>query len=153
MRLPSQRGLPFRRGILTVLAVAAGLAAIGSGAGVGRAQARPQVGMALDPVMQQLEAFRRDDFDAAYALASAQIRQLFDRASFEHMVRTGYPEIARSSSAALADIREAPDGPVYLRLVIRGANGRSIDAVYEMVVEEGAWKINGVVARPSGTAA
>jgi hypothetical protein len=141
-----------RLGIVLVLA-AAGLAAIGSGAAVVGAQARPQAGTALEPVMQQLEAFRRDDFDTAYGFASAQIRQLFDRASFERMVRVGYPEIARSSSAALAELREEPDGPVYLRLLIQGANGRSVDAVYEMVVEEGAWKINGVVARPSGTAA
>ena len=139
--------------LAVTLALAAGVAAIGSTAGAVRAQARPRAEAALDPVMQQLEAFRRDDFDTAYGFASAQIRQLFDRASFERMVRAGYPEIARSAFAALAEIREGPEGPVYLRLLIRGANGRSIDAIYEMVVEEGAWKVNGVVARPSGTAA
>jgi len=154
MRVPGQRSLPFRPRLgIVFLVAAAALAVVGSGAAVVRAQGRPQAGTALEPVMQQLEAFRRDDFDTAYGFASAYIRQLFDRASFERMVRAGYPEIARSSFAALAEIREEPDGPVYLRLMIRGANGRSIEAVYEMVAEEGAWKINGVVARPSGTAA
>ena len=139
-----------RRRAVLVAALLCGLGALAATPPPGGAQPRPQVGTAIEPVMQQLEAFRRDDFDAAYGHASAQIRQLFDRASFERMVRGSYPEIARSAFAALAETREAPDGSVYLRLVIRGANGRSIDAVYEMVVEEGAWKINGVVARPSG---
>src|SRR5262245_58715389 len=36
---------------------------------------------ATDLVMRQLEAFRRDDFEAAYALASREIRKIFDRAA------------------------------------------------------------------------
>ncbi|HKZ05403.1 MAG TPA: DUF4864 domain-containing protein [Methylomirabilota bacterium] len=116
-----------------------------------RAQAAPtatDVDAAAEPVMQQLEAFRRDDFDAAYAFASAEIRQRFDRARFEAMVRGGYPEIARSVFAAVAQGDRAPNGNVYLVLKIRGANGVSIEAVYEMVREAGAWKINGVVTKP-----
>ena len=42
----------------------------------------------------------------------------------------------------------APNGKVYLVLKIRGANGMSVEAVYELVDEAGAWKINGVAARP-----
>jgi ABC-type transporter MlaC component len=108
----------------------------------------PETG-AAEPVMRQLEAFRRDDFDTAYTFASEEIRQLFDRQAFERMVRGGYPEIARSTSAAVIGSRRAPDGTVYLRLRVVGANGNSIEAVYEMVQEAGTWKINGVVARPA----
>ena len=42
----------------------------------------------------------------------------------------------------------APNGNVYLVLKIRGANGVSVEAVYELVAEGGDWKINAVVARP-----
>ena len=41
--------------------------------------------------MQQLEAFRQDDFTTAYTFASVSVRQMFDRAGFEQMVRGGYP--------------------------------------------------------------
>ena len=106
---------------------------------------------ATDLVMRQLEAFRRDDFEAAYALASREIRRIFDRAAFERMVRSGYPEIAQSAGADVEASRQTGDGQVYLRLRIRGANGRSVEAVYEMVREGREWKVNGVIARVAPT--
>ena len=98
--------------------------------------------------MRQLEAFRRGDFDTAYRFASQAIHQQFDRAAFERMVTGGYPEIARSVSAMVAEGKRAPNGNVYLVLKIRGANGVNVEAVYELVAEGGDWKINAVVARP-----
>ena len=108
----------------------------------------PAVIAATEPVLKQLEAFRRDDFDTAYRFASAAIHQQFDRAAFERMVTGGYPEIARSVFAVVTEGELGPNGKVYLVLKIRGANGVSIEAVYELVVEAGDWKINAVVARP-----
>lgn len=110
--------------------------------------AKTPVQAAAEPVMRQLEAFRRDDFDTAYGFASEDIQQRFDRAHFEEMVRVGYPEIARSVFAVVAEGERAANGNVYLVLKIRGANGVSIEAVYEMVSEPGGWKINGVVTKP-----
>ena len=104
---------------------------------------------ATEPVMQQLEAFRRGDFDAAYGFASASIRELFDRGAFERMVRGGYPEIARSVSAAVAEAHVLSDTTVYIRMRIGGANGQAVEAVYEMVREERGWRINGVRTRPA----
>ena len=109
---------------------------------------QPAVAAATEPVMRQLEAFRRGDFDTAYTFASQAIHQQFDRAAFERMVTGGYPEIARSVSAMVAEGKRAPNGNVYLVLKIRGANGVNVEAVYELVDEAGAWKINGVIARP-----
>jgi len=99
-------------------------------------------------VMQQLEAFRRDDFSTAYTFASVTIRQMFDRARFEQMVRGGYPEIAHSASATIEGSRRGDAGEIYLFVRVRGSNGRTIAAVYELVPEGGGWRINGVVARP-----
>jgi hypothetical protein len=103
---------------------------------------------ASEPVMKQLEAFRRDDFDTAYTFASSDIRQQFDRGAFEHMVRNGYPEIARSTFATVSGSTVAPNGHAYLSIKIRGANGNNIEALYELVLENGQWKINGVSAKP-----
>ena len=111
------------------------------------AETRPDPAGAIEPVMKQLDALRRDDYEMAYTFASTTIQEMFDRQAFERMVRTGYPEIARSSSAHVAEVRVGPDEHVYLRLKIRGANGVNIEAVYELVWEGGRFRINGVVTR------
>jgi hypothetical protein len=103
---------------------------------------------ASEPVIKQLEAFRRGDFDTAYTFASSDIKQQFDRPAFEHMVKNGYPEIARSTFVSIAASTVAPNGHVYLQIKIRGANGNNIEALYELVLENGQWKINGVSAKP-----
>jgi outer membrane lipoprotein-sorting protein len=56
---------------------------------------------AAEPVVKQLEAFRRGDFDTAFTFASGMIQAQFDRQAFETMVRGGYPVIARSTFAAV----------------------------------------------------
>jgi len=126
------------------------LVAAGPTVGAGRAQAQggKDPTAAAEPVIQQLEAFRRDDYDTAYTFASDSIREMFDRQAFEQMVKGGYPEIARSTFAHVAESRLGPDGHVYLRVKIRGANGKSIEAVYDMIWEGGRFRINGVVAKP-----
>jgi len=112
------------------------------------AQPEADPGAAAEPIMKQLEAFRRDDYDTAYTFASAEIRQLFDRPAFERMVKGGYPEIARSIFALISRSELAPNGHVYVRVRIRGANGNAIEATYDMVQENGSWRINGVATKP-----
>ncbi len=102
---------------------------------------------AAEPVVKQLEAFRRDDYDTAYTFASEEIRTRFDRPSFEAMVRGGYPEIARSTFASVTGTELRPDGSAHVTIKIRGANGQTVEALYELVWQ-GAWKINGVATRP-----
>ena len=140
----------WRRSILPALVSAVAL--VVCDAAVAPAQTEDvAIRAATDLVMRQLEAFRRDDFEAAYALASREIRKLFDRGAFERMVRNGYPEIAQSAAADVEASRQTSDGQVYLRLRIRGANGRSVEAVYEMVREGRDWKVNSVIARAAPT--
>jgi len=116
--------------------------------GVAVAQPDKDAQAAAVSVLRQLEAFRRDDYDTAYTFASAEVQQIFDRRAFEQMVKRGYPEIARSTFAVVAESQVTPDGHVFLRVKVRGANGNSIEAVYDMVWEGGSWRINGVAARP-----
>jgi len=117
-------------------------------AGAAHAQAaRTDPKTAAVPVMKQLEAFRRDDFDTAFTFASGAIRAQFDRPGFETMVRRGYPEIARSSFAAVVKTERPSESVAYVTVKIRGANGQSIEALYELTWEDD-WKISGVVTRP-----
>jgi len=119
-------------------------------AAVAWAQAeRTDAKAAAEPVVRQLEAFRRDDYDTAYTFASEEIQLQFDRLRFEIMVRNGYPEIASSSGATVTGAEVRPEGVAYVSVVIRGANGQTILALYELVWQ-GAWRINGVATRPAG---
>jgi hypothetical protein len=102
------------------------------------------------PVVKQLEAFRRNDFDTAFTFASGMIQERFDRRNFEVMVRRGYPEIAQSTFATVTKTELESPGLAYVTVKIRGANGQSIEALYEMVWEDD-WKINGVATRPDAS--
>jgi hypothetical protein len=130
-----------------VVVLAAWLALAGGAA----AQRDADVEAAGAVVLQQLEAFRRDDFDTAFTFASRTIHDLFDRERFETMVRDGYPEIARSARATIDGSRRGDAGEIYLFVRVHGANGRTVEAVYELVNEAGRWRINGVVTRPDSS--
>jgi uncharacterized protein DUF4864 len=112
------------------------------------AQGDPDLAGAQAAALAQLEAFRNGDFEAAYGFASEEIREQFDRERFEQMVRGGYPEIARSATAVVDGVERAPNGHLFLYLRIRGANGKAVQAIYEMVHENAGWRVNGVVTRP-----
>jgi len=84
---------------------------------------QPEVQEAMDTVERQLEAFRRDDYAAAYTHASAEIQAFFDLPAFERMVRTGYPEIARSARASLVEPTPCPTGASSSGCVSRGRPG------------------------------
>ena len=133
------------KAVTMILALAAATLLV---AAASLAQPEPDVKASAGPIMKQLEAFRRGDYDTAYTFAAAEIKELFDRAAFERMVKNGYPEIARSTFALIARSEVGPDGHVYVRGKIRGANGNSIEAVYDMVQEAGGWRINGVATKP-----
>jgi len=125
-------------GVLAVLSLCASAAAQAD-------KANPK--SAAEPVVKQLEAFRRGDFDTAFTFASGMIKAQFDRQAFETMVRGGYPEIARSTFAAVTKTELESPGLAYVTVKIRGANGQAVEALYELIWEEG-WKINGVATRP-----
>lgn len=37
----------------------------------------------------------------------------------------------------------------YVEVRVYGQTGETIDALYELVDEQGAWKVNGVIAKPA----
>jgi Domain of unknown function (DUF4864) len=100
-------------------------------------------------VLDQLAAFRRDDWGAAYAHASSMIQAHFGLEAFRQMVMSGYAPIARSARAAVSNVEVVDAGHGFVEVRVEGVNGETVDALYELVDEQGSWRINGVVTRPA----
>jgi hypothetical protein len=117
---------------------------VGGAAGVARGEEDSKEAAAV--VMRQIEALRAQDFAGAYALVSRELRRNFSRSEFEWMVKKAHPEVA-SSTYAFVVRTHATDGFVYVTVKIHGRNGKNIEALYEIVREGGALKVNALSSR------
>jgi Domain of unknown function (DUF4864) len=99
-----------------------------------------------EAIQQQLKAFNADDYPGAYRYASRHIRDKFTLDEFKAMVRTGYPQIARSLRTSFGDIAYSEDKDhATARVDVTGVDLVTVRAQYRMVFEDGSWKIDGVV--------
>lgn len=111
-------------------------------------------GAAFQTVIQsQLDAFQRDDGQAAFAHASPMIKGLFRTPdNFMAMVVQGYPQVYRPRSVdfgAVITYRGQPTQLVYLT----GPDGDAVIAYYQMQQQpDGTWQINGVFMEPAANA-
>lgn len=97
-------------------------------------------------ITAQIEAFRRDDGEAAYALAAPNVRALFPTVEiFMRMVRTGYLPVYRPRDVRFAEAALEPGGVVQ-KVLLRGPDGRAHLALYTMErQDDGSWRIAAVV--------
>ena len=97
-----------------------------------------------DIIQSQVDAFRHDDGDAAFALASPSIRGMFGSSDiFMDMVRQGYQPVYRPKEFDFAEIVTL-DGQVTQKVHIVGPDGRPVTAFYPMTRQpDGSWRING----------
>ncbi len=95
-------------------------------------------------ITAQIEAFRRDDGDAAFAFATPGIQQKFgDSAHFLEAVKQAYPQVYRPRSFRFLD-RGTEEGKVTQRVEIVGPDGRLATAIYDMSHQpDGSWRIDG----------
>ncbi len=95
-------------------------------------------------VTKQLEAFRRDDAQAAFGYASPMIQGMFGAPeNFLEMVRRGYPPVYRPRSVRMGEI-VLRDGRIVQRVDIVGPDGHDELALYTMEREaDGSWRIDG----------
>lgn len=113
----------------------------------GPAQAEPSDWRAV--ILNQIEAFRADDFSTAFGFASPAIRGIFGTAeTFGRMVRQGYPMIHRPEGLRFLEAEEM-GGRWQQKLLITDAAGISYLALYEMIETPDGWKINGVRILPA----
>jgi hypothetical protein len=99
-------------------------------------------------VLDQLAAFRRDDWAAAYTFAASSIQVRFGLEAFRQMVTSGYAEIAHSLRATVSHVEMVDPDHGLVQVRIDGTNGQTVDALYELVDEQGSWRIEGVLTRP-----
>jgi hypothetical protein len=92
----------------------------------------------------QVEAFRRDDGDAAFTYASPSIQGMFGTSQvFMDMVRQGYQPVYRPRAFDFREIVTLHGQPAQKVHVI-GPDGRPVTAIYPMSqLPDGTWRIDG----------
>jgi hypothetical protein len=104
---------------------------------------------AREVIRQQLDAFNRNDFSAAYRHAAPEIREQFPLPQFRRMVTEGYPQIARSRAAEFGEPRFRGD-VVAVPVEVTGEDGVTTQALYLMRRVKDRWRVAGVEAGPPG---
>jgi VCBS repeat-containing protein len=99
-------------------------------------------------IESQLAAFRANDFARAFTFAATSIKDHFSFEQFQDMVKRGYPSIAKSKSAnfgvALDDGQQA-----VVDVSVKGDDDKAIRYEYMLVMEDGKWRITGVLQKAS----
>ena len=95
-------------------------------------------------ITQQLDAFNRDDADAAFGLAAPMIQQMFGSSgNFIGMVERGYPPVFRSKRPQFGTL-ETTDDDIIQHVFLTGPDGVRYLALYHMEKQaDGSWKISG----------
>lgn len=98
-------------------------------------------------IESQLQAFAADDGPAAYAHAAPIVTSVFPTVEgFMAMVKGGYQPIYRNSEHRFTELETDSLGRPAQRVVLRGLDGKSYEAIYAMEKQaDGSWKIAGVV--------
>ncbi len=95
-------------------------------------------------ISAQIQAFKADDFATAFTFASPNIQRMFgDPDNFGVMVRRGYPMVWRPAEVRFLELREVA-GNLWQKVMITDGEGRVHLLDYQMIQQEGRWKINGV---------
>jgi hypothetical protein len=94
----------------------------------------------------QVEAFRRDDGDAAFGYASPGIQGMFGSSEiFMDMVRQGYRPVYRPRVFEFREIVTL-HGMVTQKVHVVGPDGRPVTAFYPMTQQpDGSWRIEGCI--------
>ena len=100
-------------------------------------------------IADQLDAFNRDDGQAAWSHAAPGIQGKFQSVEiFMEMVRSAYGPIHRSASAEFGALHGEGDRLVQ-EVVVTGQDGTTALAVYTLGRQpDGSWKIEGVTLEP-----
>ena len=129
------------RARLAILAILVCLA----GAPLARAEPSPADAAAIHTVIaSQLDAFRRDDADGAFAYAAPNIQSLFgDPGTFLAMVQKAYQPVYRPRSVDFTTLSD-DTGEVVQLVELIGPDGLAYTARYTMEREaDGSWRISG----------
>ncbi len=125
--------------------------------GPGQAQAQAQADLSAADreairgvIAHQIEAFRHDDAEAAFGIASPGIQDQFGTPGrFLDMVRHAYPAVHRPRAVEFTGLRLG-DGAVVQEVELVGPDGALELALYSMERDSaGTWRISGCTLVPS----
>jgi hypothetical protein len=105
----------------------------------------PADAAAIRQVIQgQMDAFKADDWNAAFAYASPGIQTRFQSPQiFSQMVTQAYQPVYRPRGVEFREVKASEFGPTQEVLVV-GPDGLSYLAYYTMEKQaDGSWRING----------
>jgi hypothetical protein len=116
----------------------------------------PAIGMRLPSMAErkaailcietQLRAFRDDDFARAAKYQSKALQRNFPSvAEFRQMMREGYPQFIRFRSITFGEgICDGSGERLEIRVVLTGEDGVTVLAEYQLVREDGEYRVEGV---------
>jgi len=115
-------------------------------AGAGRELRNDVIGV----IKSQIEAFQRDDGQAAFSFASPDLQDQFGSAdAFLSKFSTTYKAVYRPQSITFLNLAFSR-GRLVQRVLLLGPDGRAFVALFPMVrMTDGAWRIDGVVLVPA----
>lgn len=101
----------------------------------------------------QLEAFKRDDEEAAFSFASPNIQRKYREPEvFMAMVRSGYSALFRPRQVEFLTSYFGEDGRLKQAVHVVGSGGQSFIGIYAMEHQpDGSWKIDGMMLLRTGT--
>jgi hypothetical protein len=99
-------------------------------------------------VQKQLDAFQRDDGEAAFGFAGSRVHEIFDDAEdFMKTVREGYPPVYRPRSVLFGQLLETDSGPIQV-VFLGGQDGLAYVALYTFERQiDGSWLIAGCLLK------
>lgn len=97
-------------------------------------------------VNQQLSAFRADDFPRAYLINSNSVQQKFSLPQFESMVRHSYASMTVPTRVEFGAF-QINGATAHVQVFFFRDDGAQA-FLYELVAEDGTWKIEGVEPIP-----
>lgn len=104
-------------------------------------------------IIQQLDAFKQDDYTRAAEFQSSNLRRTFSStAMFRAIIRRSYPEFADYTAVTFGRARMDPDQKrIAILTLVKGRTGKTSRVIYFMVNEDNEYRVDGVArARDRG---
>ena len=111
---------------------------------VGVVSASAQEAEIKGTISEQIQAFKADDFVAAFEFAAPGLQAFFRSPdNFRKMVTEGYPMVWKPAEVEYLDLKQ--NGPSFFQRVrITDAEGRFHYLSYRMIMTGQGWRIGGV---------
>lgn len=106
-------------------------------------------------ILAQIDALRRDDFAAAYALAAPSMKALYPNVqAFTQVIRGRYAQLIKPKTVVFGTVSQTSQGPVQ-RVFLTGNDGRPYVVTYSLQRQsDTTWLISGhTIARDNGSSA